>query len=454
MRRHVTALAFACALSGCGGKPTATDSRPASPSVPIATARVGTILERIVAQGRVGLPSGSSAKLAFAQSGTLRRIGVRVGETVAAGESVAELDRAALAAPLAQARADASVAEADYGGGGVPAAAERGANAKLVAARARQRLLERGTPSASDGRTEAAAALRQATLKVGGDEAALERAHALFAAGTVARKEVEAADRQLESDRADLVAADAKVSASASDYDSALVQARADVIAASYDLRSTEAQKAALKGQVRSANARVDSARVAYDAGVLAAPQDGVVLSISKHVGEYVDPSTSVMEIGPRSSDRVTITVPATAASRIAIADRVTYSTSPTGGTLGNGRILAVVPVVDRTQAATVIASGVMPGSIEGGSLTVTIALGRVRGIAIPNSAIVEDPQTGDTLVFVRVAHAPIRTSNFAMRPVRLGVSDGSRTIVERGLQAGERFATSGGYMLLAPTGD
>ncbi len=86
---------------------TAGDSGAAAPSVPLVTVRTGDFVDRVEVQGRVGPPAGSSAKLAFAQAGIIRAIDVSVGETVTAGQTLAELDRASLGATVRGAQADA-----------------------------------------------------------------------------------------------------------------------------------------------------------------------------------------------------------------------------------------------------------------------------------------------------------------------------------------------------------
>ncbi|MGH7727373.1 MAG: hypothetical protein ACREM2_01090, partial [Vulcanimicrobiaceae bacterium] len=76
----------------------ATAAAPAAPSVPLATAQLGELAVHVQAQGTVGPPAGTSAKLAFPEAGVLQTIDVHVGETVAAGAPLAELNRARLAA--------------------------------------------------------------------------------------------------------------------------------------------------------------------------------------------------------------------------------------------------------------------------------------------------------------------------------------------------------------------
>ena len=70
---------------------------------------------------------------------------------------------------------------------------------------------------------------------------------------------------------------------------------------------------------------------------------------------------------------------------------------------------------------------------------------------AMPSSAVVEDPQTGDMLVFVAADRGAGKT--FSPRKVTIGASDQHTTQIASGLRAGEVVATEGAFELLAPAG-
>ena len=166
-------------------------------------------------------------------------------------------------------------------------------------------------------RIAAQSAARQAALKTEADRAALARQRQLLAAGVVAGKDVDAAKLQVASDEADQSAADARVAAAGTDFQTALKQAQADVAGARSDLQAARAQ-------VTSAQARLDTARIAYANGVLQAPADGVVLAVLKHPGEAVDTTMPVVELGPAVGRGVTLAFPVIRrdASRLAIPRR------------------------------------------------------------------------------------------------------------------------------------
>src|SRR6202011_5450813 len=194
---------FSWLLTHRGGAQTTAVASPV-PSVGIATVRYGDFAHRGVAQGRIAPPAGSSAKVAFAQPGILRAVDVRVGQRVAAGTTLAELDRSALGAAGDQAGNDAAAAAGSYGGGSVPAAAVRSAQAKLALAAAKLQTLQAGGPAAQSDQISAQQTLRQTQLKVQADEAAVARQRTLLAGGVIAAKDLQAAQNQLAVDQADL----------------------------------------------------------------------------------------------------------------------------------------------------------------------------------------------------------------------------------------------------------
>lgn len=415
----------------------------AAPDVPLAVARFGTFVERVEAQGRVGPPAGSSAKLGFPQAGILQTVDVRVGQTVAAGQPLAELDRATLGAAVSAAQAD--VISSGVGAGGADAAVQSAA-ARLVVATQKLQTLQQGGPAALNTRIAAQSAARQAALKVEADNATLARDQELLSAGVLAGKDVDAARSQLASDEADQRAADARVAAAGTDFQSALRQAQADVAAARSDVQTA-------RGQAAGAQARLRTARIAYANGVLTAPANGVVLAVLKHPGEAVDTTTPVIEVGPALGRSVTLSVPGDVARRITVGDAATLQL-PATREGAQGQVTAVVPAVDpTTQIATVVVSGAPADAVPGDAVSATIAVGRIRSVLVPSSAIVQDPQSGNTVVFVRNEQAKAGAPNFSLRTVAVRASDASSAAIATGLRAGERVAAQGGYTLLAPSG-
>jgi multidrug efflux pump subunit AcrA (membrane-fusion protein) len=424
----------------------------AAPAVPVAPAVFARYVLRVRAQGRVGVPSGGEAKLAFATTGIVARVDVRVGAAVRAGQPLAELDTTGIALDVAQARNDALAAAASYGGGMVASRALAAAQARLAAARGRLRSLESGTASAQSDREAALAAVRQSAAKVSVDGLAADRATRLYAGGVTALKDVEAARAELLFDRAQAAADRAKLASAGSSIGEALAQARADVTQGQSDVQAARAQINVAAAEAAAARAHYAAAQRTLAVATLAAAADGVVTAILKHPGEAVDPTQAAIVVGPAQSSDVSLTVLGADARRVRPGDAVTM-TAADSGRGGRGRVRAVVPILDpSTQTTIVTVTGAPPGAVSGDAVAATIDVGERYGIVIPTSAIVEDPENGSSIVFVaeRPAGSPAR---FVPRKVTILDGDDQRTLVGTGLRAGEHVAAQGAFDLLAPSG-
>lgn len=450
----VVAIVIGSIVAGHRSAPSVADSPSpnSAPDVPLARAAYGIYQSRVHAQGRVGAPSGGEAKLAFANAGIVARVYVHAGETVVAGEALAELDASGLRIDLAQARSDAAAAAAGFGSGAVPSQALLSTQARLVAARDRLNALGAGVGGVQSDRAAALAAVRQSDAKLATDQRALDRQATLFAGGVAAQKDVEAARAQLVFDRADADANRAKAASAGSSIVSATTQARADVAQAQSDVRAAQAQVTVAGAQAAAARARADAARRNLAIATLRAPADGVVTAILKHPGEAVDPTQPALVVGPPSTSIVTLIVGSDDARSVRVGNAVSLRVASRGRS-GTGLVRSIVPSVDpATQTTTVVVAGTPVDSVAGDAVDATIAVGTRRGIVIPTSAIVEDPQSGKSIVFVRERQKD-GSEKFASREIAIAAGDDSRSLVRSGLRSGERFAAQGAFDLLAPGG-
>lgn len=279
-------------------------------------------------------------------------------------------------------------------------AAQSQADAQAAAANARQSAVDR------------------TSTKMEVDAAALRREESLYAAGIAALKDVQAARAQLAQDRADAATA--------------------------------AATRQGSSAQLQSAQDRAALAQRDLTNATLRAPSGGVVAAIYKRAGESVDTTTPVVAIAPQSAGDLTLDVTATDAAKIHAGDPVHFNV-PGTDIRSSGRVSGVSAALDpATQSATVVVSGVPGGAPAGSAVQARIDVARDRGIVIPQSAIVQDPQSGDTLVFVQV-----RDKNgdvkFDQRTIVVAHQNGSEALVASGLHAGEKIASQGAFNLLAP---
>ncbi len=350
-----------------------TDARP---NVPVATAHEATLERTLHLTGRVGPVAGTQSKLAFSVPGTLRSIDVHLGEHVAAGESLAELDATSYAYAAEAARADAAAAAG---------------NAAL-------------------------SSVDRTSVKLRVDTAELRRQRRLYAAGIVAARDVAAAEAVVAADRADTATAhDARAAANAQS-----VSAAARAGGSAYDLSRT----------------------------TLRATSDGVVSAIYVQSGENVDASTPVVALAPSDTHAASLDAAVGDIAAIAPGDLVR---AKAGDVAWEGRVSGVAGAVDQATGLAVVSVSGVPGDLAAGSpVRADVVSGHTQGLAIPLSAVVEDPQTGRKLVFVQAKDAA-GNQTFTSREVRLGLQSGDLVLVLSGLKAGERVAAQGAIELLAP---
>jgi RND family efflux transporter MFP subunit len=258
------------------------------------------------------------------------------------------------------------------------------------------------------------------STKLAVDRAALRREESLYAAGVAALKDVQAARAQLASDQADAA--------------------------------SAQTQIAGAQAQAQSAQDRAAIAARDLSNGTLRSPVDGVVTAIYKRPGEAVDSTTPVVAVGPGRSAEVTLDVTAADAAQIRSGDRVTF-TVPGTALRSSGHIDGVSTALDpATQTSTVTASGFPSGAPAGSAVQASIDVATLRGIVIPQSAVVQDPQSGETLVFTQT-RGKDGSVKFQQRTVTVAAQDGTKALISSGLHPGERIASQGGFALLAPAG-
>ncbi len=369
-----SAFIMAVLLASCAHPPV--PSQDVSPAVATARASDGTIDVTVPAVGRVGAAAGTETKLSFATSGRIAGVAVHVGDRVGAGDTLASLDTQPL----------------------VLAARQAGADAQAAAAQA------------------SAAAVDRTSTRLAVDRAAVERATRLFAAGVVARKDVEASQAQLAADRA--------------------------------DVRTASAGLQAARATVESADARAALALRDLTNGTLRSPIDGVVTAVFHQAGESVDPTVAVVAIAPGRNSQVALQVSGTDAVRIATGDAVALHLG-TGKTV-SGRVTGVAGAVDpATQSAQVLVRAEVPTALAGSSVDAEITVAHDHGILIPKTAVVADPSTGKTLVFVQGKDKD-GSVKFDERDVRV-IFQNDRQAEVTGLRPGETVAATGAFELLPP---
>lgn len=262
------------------------------------------------------------------------------------------------------------------------------------------------------------AAVDRVSVKLRVDQTELARQDHLYRAGIVARRDVEAAQATVAADLAD--SQSARHSLTAAQAASRAAGAHAE--AAAYDLART----------------------------VLRAPSAGVVTGIFVQPGESVDATTAAIAVTPQSAGLATLDVPVGDAARVSAGNLVRAQAN---GRTFDARIAGVASAVSPSTGLAAVSIAEVPAGLPAGTpVDAHIVVDRVRGLVVPRSAVVVDPQNGNTLVFVQTVdgHGDER---FASRVVTIDAQNETTVRVASGLRAGERVAAQGAIDLLAPSG-
>lgn len=265
----------------------------------------------------------------------------------------------------------------------------------------------------------AAASVDRTSVKLRVDEAELARKQRLFQAGVVALRDVEAAQGTVAADRA--------------------------------EMQSAHAQIAQAQAQSRAASLHAESTGYDVERTTLRAPASGIVVGIFVQPGEMVDTTTAAIALAPERQGLATLDVPVAQLPRIRNGDAVELRA---GDARWEGRVAGIAPAVDpATGLATLSVSGVPSGIAAGTPLDATVTVGRAPGLIVPRSALVDDPQTGEHLLFI-AQRRPDGSMRFAARTVTIDVQDDASARVRSGVSAGEEVAAQGAIDLLTPSGD
>jgi HlyD family secretion protein len=489
----------------------------ATPSKAVSSATVtrGTIISSVETTGK--LEAQDSARLSFKASGRVETVSAKVGDRVKKGQVLAELDTDNLERQLQEARTqleisrlnvlkaksgarpeDITAATADLNAANADMAALKAgatqddinaAQAFLNQAQAKLDALKRG-PSAND---IAAAQAQLDQAKANRDYVAATAANAteqarilyvqagsttknfLDPAGQLeqARLNYEAAQK---SEKAQLAAADAKVTGTQSALDAVkagptqddlrvaqeavnqaaanldkvksgptkeqLTKAQARVDAAQANLTklqtgATETDLAILQKQVDLARLSVDRATAALNDARLTSPLDGTLLAIDLDPGEIVNGSQPVATVADTASLRIKADVDEIDVGRVRVGQPVTVTLDAYPGIKLPGQIELLAPGATLKQGSTVYQATVAftsTGEVvprEGMAANVDITAQRKDNVlTVPNRAI----ETVGRRHYVTIAQGDSATKV----EVETGLSNNTDTEIISGLSEGQ----------------
>ena len=384
----LVALASSCSLfpsseaqpSGRGG------GRPEQANEPVAvqtaSAETGSVSGELTYTGTT--QPNQQVALRSQVSGEIISLPVDVGDAIAQGEVLAQLDGDLQTTNLNQAQAELSARRADT---------------------------TQAEVSISDAQTAVVQA--QSTF----DQARIDadRLRQLANRGAISQQEAEAAE---------LAAVNAQQAVRSAQ---AQVEAQRQAIASAAN--QVDAQQAVL-AQTQKQLSYAD----------LKSPLTGVVLSRQADVGDFVESGATILELGDLSNLEVTVQVSELDISRLSVGQSasVRLDAFPGEGAI-TGQIKRISPVADSTSRLIPVQVSVpnLNGKIGSGLLArVQFSSGQQARVVVPTSALEVGKE--DSAIFVVEGEGQKRKA--IARPVRVGQKTQAQIEILSGLEAGESF--------------
>jgi HlyD family secretion protein len=408
-------LVAAWLLAGCSGDPSQAEAprrRGASraPTVAVAPVSAHAVERTVDATG--SLLAWEEVTLNTAVPGTMARLLVDLGDRVAAGQVVAELDRRELTLGVEQAEAGVAAAQDSL----------RQARAQVEAGQAQLRQVRESRRALEAKLNGARAVLEEARVN-------LERTKKLVEGAFVAQKDLDVARTQHESALAQYQTAQVDLGLYAD-----------QVRVAEAQLESEQSAVRVAEADLRRRDAELALARKKLGDATLRAPIAGAIARRHLNPGQYAPENTPVFTIVQGDPLKFAGSVTEQAALGVQPGQLVRLHVEPAAGREFSGRVTRVSPAVD-VASRTMLIEAEVPnheGLLKPGLFArATIVLRLDRDVPfVPESAV--SYFAGLTRVFV-VADGTVRE-----RAVTLGVRQGDLLEVVKGLQAGEQVATSG----------
>jgi HlyD family secretion protein len=404
------------------------------------------------AQSTGVVAAAQRAELSAKVMGRVAEVYVREGELVHAGQVLARLEAADLAASVAQASANARAAGATLTQAQTGAELQKEqsrarveqASEALKSAQARLSAVQEG--SRQQERASADQSVVQAEAEARTAESNYHRFQKLYDSGAISameadsrRLEYEVAKSRLEtarqqaslthegSRRQDVQAAQAQVAAAKD----ALRLAKASL--AENRMKADQARVA--QAQLGQAQAAEEAARVQYGYSQLVAPFAGVVVSRLADPGDLASPGTVLLVVEDNSVYRLEAQVPEETVRRLHLGQTVRVAIDALDRPL-TGRVTRLLPSADPSSHTVVVKVDLpaTPGLGSGLFGRLQLSEGGRETIQVPARAVLQRGQLSQVYV--------VEDGRAAMRLVTLGERRGDLVEVLSGLEAGEHIVS------------
>ena len=305
--------------------------------------------------------------------------------------------------------------------------AQRGeAAAALNEARASARGVETGTIPQNTAQDEKA--LRDARAAADNARRTYERRRALYEAGGISKKDLEASQLDLTRAENELRLAEANVSLRTRSLNP-----------------NDRAQAAARVGQAEQHVGALD-AQLGYS--IVRAPISGVVIDQALYEGSFIASGTTLVTIA--DTTRVIVKAPFadTVASQLKTGDVATVQPTDLPGEQMNGQVTLISRSVDpasRTVEVWVtLENGAGRLRVNGAAQVTVAANAKSESVVVPTSAVTLEASNADEGTVMVVDDASVAHET----KVKVGIRSGDKTEITEGLQGGETVVVEGNFSL------
>jgi RND family efflux transporter MFP subunit len=218
----------------------------------------------------------------------------------------------------------------------------------------------------------------------------------------------------------------------------------------SSQLLSVESQLAAAEAQVRQLEATLGQARQLKGDSVIRAPIDGVIGQVFLEVGDMAIPQLPVCTVVDMDRVRIKVRVPESDLTRLKPGQPVAFEVAATDGEPRGAVVSRVSPVLDRLSRTAMMEIDVnnkdhelKPGMLARVQVEVER---RENAVWVPKDAVtVTAEREGEAQLYRAVV---VKDGKAVERKVLLGLEDGTRVEVLKGLAAGETLVIEGQHLL------
>ncbi len=446
MRRAITVLVILIGIAGLswfGYQQFGGARAAASPDYEVVEVTRGDITAVVSASGTV-LPE-RQANLVFQTTGIVTKVAVQVGDTVTAGQVLAQLDTKDLELALRQAQislrqAEAQLQQLKAGPNAVDVASARAALASAQAAY--QQLLSGTDP---DRLAAARAQVEQARVVLEQAQQAYDKVKDVPGVGMLPQSlqlqqatinyETAQANYRVASrgaDQAQLAASQAQV---------AQAQAALDRL-----LRGpSKEQLDVAQAGVEQAQLAVEQAQRRLENALLIAPWDGVVTAVNIVEGALAQPNVPAIQLADHSRFHINVQVDEVDIASIAPGQPVSIEMDALPDQKLAGHVHRIAPAATVDQAGTisyrveVYFDRIEPAIRPGMSATANITSSSRQGVLlVPNRAVQIDRESGQLFVEKETAFGPQKAEILVglrdeqASEVREGLADGDRVIIRK----------------------